>query len=174
MARIHGRTVQKKDLHDQDNHDGVITHLEPDILEREVKRALESITTNKASGGDGIPVELFQILKDEAVKVLYSICQQIWKTQEWSQDWKRSVFIPIPKKGNAKECLNYHTITLISHASKVMLKILQARLQQYVNRELPDVQPGFRKDRGSRDQTANIFWIFKKTRVPKKHLFLLS
>ena len=137
--------LYKKDLHDPDNHDGVITDLEPDILECEVKWALESITTNKASGGDGIPVELFQILKDDAVKVLHSICQQIWKTQQWPQDWKRSVFIPIPKKGNAKECSNYRTIALISHASKVMLKILQARLQQYVNRELPDVPAGFRK-----------------------------
>ena len=115
----------------------MITHLEPDILECEVKWALESITMNKASGSDGIPVELFQILKDDAVKVLHSICQQIWKTQQWSQDWKRSVFIPIPKKGNAKECSNYRTIALISHASKVMLNILQARLQQYMNRELP-------------------------------------
>ena len=130
--------LYKKDLHDPDNHDGVITHLEPDILECEVRWALESITLNKASGGDGIPVELFQILKDDAVKVLHSICQQIWKTQQWSQDWERSVFIPIPKKGNAKECSNYHTIELISHASKVMLKILQARFQQYVNCELPD------------------------------------
>ena len=122
----------KKDLHDPDNHDGEITHthLEPDILEYEVKWALGSNTTNKASGGDGIPVELFQILKDDVVKVLYSICQQIRKTQQWLQDWKRSVFIPILKKGNAKECSNYHTIALISHASKVMLKILQARLQQ--------------------------------------------
>ena len=118
----------------------MITDLEPDILECEVKWALESITRNKASGGDGIPTELFQILKDDAVKVLHSICQQIWKTQQWPQDWKRSVFIPIPEKGNAKECSNYHTIALISHASKVMLKILQARLQQYVNHELPDVQ----------------------------------
>ena len=118
--------LYKKDLHDPDNHDGVITDLEPDILECEVKWALESITTNKTSGGDGIPVELFQILKDDAVKVLDSICQQIWKTQQWPQDWKRSVFILIPKKGNAKECSNYHTIALISHASKVMLKILQA------------------------------------------------
>ena len=125
--------LYKKDLHDPDNHDDVITHLEPDILECEVKWALESITTNKASGGDGIPVELFQILKDDAVKVLHSICQQIWKTKQWPQDWKRSVFIPIPKKGNAKECSNCHTTALISHASKVMLKILQARLQQYVN-----------------------------------------
>ena len=121
------------------NHDGVITHLDPDILECEVKWALGSITTNKASGGDGISVELFQILKDDAVKVLYSICQQIWKTQLWPQDWKRSVFIPTPKKGNAKECSNYRTIALISRASKVMLNILQARLQQYVNGELPDV-----------------------------------
>ena len=116
-----------------------ITHLEQDILECAVKCALESITTNKASGGDGIPIELFQILKDDAVKVLHSICQHIWKTQQWPKDWKRSVFIPIPKKGNAKQCSNYHTIALISHASKVMLKILQARLQQYVNRELPEV-----------------------------------
>ena len=111
---------------------------------------------NKASGGDGIPVEIFQFLKDDAVKVLHSICQQIWKTQQWPQDWKSSVFIPIPKKGNAKECSNYHTVALISHASKVMLKIFQVRLQQYVNRELPDVQAGFRKGRGTRDQTANI------------------
>ena len=128
----------KKDLHNPDNHDGVITHLEPDILECEVKWALGGITTIKASGGDGIPVELFQILKDDAVKVLHSICQQIWKTQRWPQDWKRSVFIPIPKKGNVKECSNYRTIALISHASRLMLKILQARLQQYVNYELPD------------------------------------
>ena len=165
--------LYKKDLHDSDKHDGVITHLEPDILQCEVKWALESITTNKASGGDGIPVELFQILKDDAVKVLHSVCQQIWKTQQWPQDWKRSVFIPNPKKGNAKECSNYHTIALISHASKVMLKILQASLQQYVNRELPDVQAGFRKGRGTRDQIANICWIMEKARVPEKHLFLL-
>ena len=121
--------LYKKDLHNPDNHNGVITDLEPEILECEVKWALESITTNKATGGDGIPVELFQILKDDAVKVLHSICQQIWKTQQWPQDWKRSVFIPFPKKGNAKECSNYHTIALISHTRKVMLKILQARLQ---------------------------------------------
>ena len=130
--------LYKKDLHDPDNHDGMITHLEPDILEREVKWALGSITTNKASGGNGISVELFQILKDDTVKVLHSICQQIWKTEQWPQDWKRLVFIPIPKKGNAKECSNYCTIALISHASKVMLKILPARLQQRVNCELPD------------------------------------
>ena len=148
--------LYKKDLHEPDKHDDVITHLEPDILECEVKRALGSVTTNKASGGDGIPVELFQILKDDAVKVLHSIRQQIWKTQRWPQDWKRSVFIPVPKKGNAKECSNYCTIALISHASQVMLKILQARLQQYMNRELPDVQAGFRKGRGTRDQIANI------------------
>ena len=122
----------------------MITNLEPDILESEVKWALENITTNKASGGDGIPVELFEILKDDAVKVLHSVCQQIWKTQKWPQDWKKSVFIPISKKGNAKECSNYCKIALISHANEVMLKILQARLQQYVNRELPDVQAGFR------------------------------
>ena len=137
--------LYKKDLHNPDNHDGVITDLEPDILECEVKWALESITTNKASGGDGIPVELFQILKDDAVKVLHSICQQIWKIQQWPQDWKRSVFIPIPKKGNAKECSTYCTIALISRTSKVMLKILQARLQQYMNCELPDVQAGLEK-----------------------------
>ena len=126
----------------------MVTHLEPDILECEVKWALGSITTNEARGGDGIPVELFQILNDDAVKVLHSVCQQVRKTQQWPQDcWKRSVFIPVPKKGNAKECSNYCTIALISHASKVMLKILRARLQQYMNRELPDVQAGFRKGR---------------------------
>ena len=152
------KELYQKDLHDPHNHDGVITHihLEPDILEREVKWALGRISTNKASGGDGIPVELFQILKDDALKVLHSICQQIWKTQQWPQDWKRSVFIPIPKKDNAKECSNHHTIALISQSNKEMLKILQARLQQYVNHELPDVQAGFRKGRGTRDQIANI------------------
>ena len=150
------KNCKKKDLHNTDNHDGVITHLEPDILECEVKWALGSITTNKASRGDGIPVELFQILKDDAVKVLHSICQQIWKTQQWPQDWRRSVFIPIPEKGDAKECSNYQTIAFISHTSKILLKILQASLQLYVNWELPDVQARFRKDRGTRDQTANI------------------
>ena len=149
----------------------MITHLEPDILECEVKRALESITTNKASGGDGIPVKLFQILKGDAVKVLLSICQQIWNTQQWPQDWKRSVFIPIPKKGNAKECSNYRKISLISHASKVMLKILQARLQEYVNYELPDVQAAFRKGRGTRDQIANIRWIMEKASEFQKKIF---
>ena len=131
----------------------MITDLEPDILECEVKWALESIPTNKASGGDGIPVELFKILKDDAVEVLHSVCQQIWKTQQSPQDWKMPVLIPISKKGNAKEFSSYHTSAFISHASKVMLKILQARLQQYVNCELPVVQAGFRKDRGTRDQS---------------------
>ena len=163
--------LYKKDLHDPNNHDGVITHLDPDILECEVKWALESITMNKASGGDGISVELFQILKDDAVKVLHSICHQIWKTQQWPQDWKRSVFIPIPKKGNVKECSNYLTIALISHTSKVMLKILQARIQQYVNYELPDGQAGFRKCRGTRDQIANIRWIIKKAREFQKNVY---
>ena len=163
--------LYKKVLHDPDNHDGVITHLEPDILECEVKWALGSITMKKASGGDGIPVELFQILKDHAVIVLHSICQHIWKTQQWPQDWKRSVFVPILKEDNAKECSNYRIIALISHASKVMLKILQARLQQYVNRELPDVQAGFRKGRGTRDQTANIHWIIKEARGAQKNIY---
>ena len=128
---------------------------------------------NKASGGDGIPVELFQILKDDAVKVLHSICQQTWKTQQWPQDWKRSVFLPIPKKGNAKECSNYRTIALISHASKVMLKILQARLQQYMNCELPDVQAGFRKQRNQSSNCQHPLDHGKSKRVPEKHLFLL-
>ena len=149
----------------------MITHLEGDILECEVKWALGSITTNKAGGADGIPVGLFQILKDDAVKVLHSICQQNWKTQQWPQDWQRSVFIPNPKKGNAKECSNYCTIALISHASKVMLKILQARLQQYVNRELPDVQAGFRKGRGTRGQIANIRFIIEKARELQKNIY---
>ena len=128
----------------------MVTHLEPEILECEVKWALGSITTNKTSGSDEISADLFQVPKDDAVKVLHSICQQIWKTQQWPQDWKRSVFIPVPKKGNAKECSNYRTIALFSHASKVMLKILAARLQQYMNNELQNVQAGCRKDRGNR------------------------
>ena len=148
--------LYKKYLHHPDNHDGVITNLEPDILESKIKWALGSIITNKASGRDGIRVALFQILKDDAVKVLHSIYWKIWKTQQWPRDWRRSVFIPIRKKGNSKECSNYHTTVLISHANKVMLKILQARLQQSVNHELPDVQAGFRKGRGSRDQISNI------------------
>ena len=165
MARIHRRTI-KKALHDLGNHDGLITHLEPDILECEVKWASESITTNKANGGNGIPVELFQILKDDAVKGLHSICQHIWKTQQWPQDWKRSVFIPISKKGNAKECSNNCTTAIISHATKVMLKILQTRLQQYVNCELPDVQAGLRKGRGTRDQIA-----IEKAREFQKNIY---
>ena len=160
--------LHKKDLHNPVNHDGVINQSQTSW---NVKWALGSITTNKASGGDGILVELFQIVKDDAIKVLHSIWQQIWKTQQWPQDWKRSVFIPIPKKGNAKECSNYHTIALISHAIKVMLKILQARLQQYVNHELPDVQAGFRKGRGTRDQTDNIRWITEKAREFQKNIY---
>ena len=163
--------LYKKALHGPDNHNDVIIHLEPDILECEVKWALGSITKNKASGGDAIPVELFQILKDDAVKVLHSICQQIWKTRQWPQDWKRSVFIPILKKGNAKECSNYHTIALISHASKVMLNILPASLQQYMIHELPDVQAGFRKGRGSRHQIANICGIIEKARKFQKNIY---
>ena len=178
--------LYKKDLHDPNNYNGVITHLEPDILECKAKWALGSITINKASGSDGIPVELFQILKDDAVKVLHSICQQIWKTQQWPHDCKRSIFIPISKKDNAKECSNYNTISHISHTSKVMLKILQARLQQYVNRELPDVQAGLRKGRGTRDQIAIAIAITiaiqmiklpldyqKSKRGPEKYLLLL-
>ena len=163
--------LYKKDIHDPDNHEGVITHLEPNILEYEVKWALRSITPNKASGGDGIPVKQFQTLKDDVVKVLHSICQQVWKTQQWPQYQKRSVFIPIPKKVNAKECSNYDTIALISHTSKVMPEILQAMLQQYVNRELPDVQAGFRKVRGTRDQIAKIHWITEKAREFQKNIY---
>ena len=172
MTRINRRTGQKKkNLHDPDNHDDVITNLEPDILKCEVKWALGSITMNKASRGDGIPVELFQILKDDAMKALHSTSQQMWKIYQWPQDWKRSVFIPIPKKSNANECSNYRTIALISHASKVMLKILQARLQEYVNRGLPDVQAGFRKGRGTRDHIANICWIIKKAREFQRNIY---
>jgi len=160
--------LYEKDLHDPYNHDGVITHLEPDILECKVEWALGNITTNNASGGDGIPAELFQVLKDDAVNMLYSICQQIWKTQQWPEDWKISVFIPIPKKGIAKEYSNYCTILLISHSSKIMLKILEARLQLYVYCELPDVQARFRKGRGTRDQIANTCWISKKQEHSKK------
>ena len=149
----------------------MITDLEQDILECEVKWALESITMNKTSGGDGIPVELFQILKDDAVKVLHSICQQIWKTQQCPQDWKRSVFIPIPKKGNDKEESSHYTIALISHTGKVMLKILQARRQHYVNRELPDVQADFRKGRRCRGQIANICWIMEKASEFQKNIY---
>ena len=170
MARIHRRTVQK-DLHDPDNHDCVITDLEPDILECEVKWALGNLIMDRASKSDGIPAELFQILKDDALKVLHSICQQIWKTQQWPQDWKRAVFISIPKKSNAKEFSNYHPTALISHATKVMLKILQARLQQYENCDLPDVQAGFRKGRGTRDQIANIRWIIEKAQEFQENIY---
>ena len=163
--------LYQKDLHDPDKHDRVITHLEPDILECKIKWALGSITMNKASGGDGTAAELFQILKDDPVKVLHSMCQQIWKTQQWPQDWKRSFLIQIPKKGNCKECSNYRTEELISHASEVMLKILQARFQQYVNQELPDAQAGLRKGRGIRDQIANICWIVEKTREFQKNIY---
>ena len=168
--------IYKKDVHDPDNHSSMITHLEPDILECEVKWALGSIIMNKASGSDGIPVELFQIVKEDAVKALHSICQQIWKAHHWPQDWKRSVFIPIPKKGNAKqcqECSNHCTITLISHTSKVMPKILQPRLQQYVSRELPVVQAGFRNGRGIGDQIANLH-IIEKAREFQKNIYYID
>ena len=163
--------LYKRDLNDPENHDGVISHLESDIQESDIKWSLGSITMNKASGGDGIPVELFQILKDDSMKVLHSICQQILKPQQWPQDWKRSVFIPISKKGNAKECSSYHTIALISHTSKVMLIILQVNLQHHVNHELPDVQALFRKGRGTRDQIANNCWIIKKAREFQKNIY---
>ena len=166
MERRH-RRLYKKNFNGPDNHDGVITHLETDILECEVKWALGSDTMNKANKGDGIPDELFQILKDDAVKVLHRICQQIWKAQQLSQDWKRSVFIPIPKKGKAKESSN-QTIALVSHASKVMLKILQVRLQQYLNCELLEGQGRFRKGRGIRDPIANIHWIITKQESSRK------
>ena len=148
--------------------------MESDILECEVKWALGSINMNKASGGDGIPAELFQVLKDDAVKVLHLTYPQIWKTQQWPQDWKRSLFITIPKKGKAKQRSNYHTTALISHTSKVTLKILQARLQQYMNWELPDVQAGFRKGRRTKDQTGNMLDHRKSKRIPEKHLLLLN
>ena len=174
MARIQ-KNCTKKDLHDPDNHDGAITHLEPDILECEVKWALEKHHYEQSWWRWWNSSWAISDPKNDAVKV-YSTCQQIWKTQQWPQDWKRSVFIPTPKKGNAKQCSNYHTIALISHASKVMLKILQAKLQQYVNHEFPDVQAGFRKGRGTRDQIANSLWIIEKAREfqkKKTHLFLL-
>ena len=163
--------LHKKDLNDPDNHDGVITHLEPDILQCEMKWALGSITMNKASGGDGFPVELFQILKDDAVKVLCSICQQIWKTQQWLQDWKRSVFIPIPKKGNAKECSNYHTIALISHARKVKLKILQHRLEQYMNSQMDKLD--LEKAEKQRSNCQHLPDHRKSKPIPEKRLLLL-
>ena len=162
--------LYKKDLHEPDTHNGVITHLEPNTLECEVKWALGSITTNKASGGDRTPVELFQILKHDAVKVLHSICQQIWKFSSGHRIGKGQFFIPLPKKGNAKECTNYCTIALILHAKKVMLKILQDRFQQYMNHKLPDVQGGFRKGRGTRDQITPIYWIIEKARKFQKNI----
>ena len=165
--------LYKKALNDPDNHDGVIIHLEPDILECEVKLALGSIATNKANGGDRIPVELFQILKDDAVKSAVLSTPAIWKTQQWPRDWKRSVFIPIPKKSNAKECSNYHTIALISHANKVMLKIFQTRVQQYMNHEVPGVQAGFNRQRNQRSNCQHLLDHQKSKRVTEKHLFLL-
>ena len=170
MARVHRVTIQKK-ISYPDNHDGVITHLEPGILECKVKWALGSITMNKATRGDGIPVDLFQILKDDAVRVLHSICQQFWKTQQWPQEWKRSVFIPIPKKGNAKECSNYYTIWLTSHPSKIMIKILQASLEQYMSWELSDIQAGFTKGRVTKDQIPNICCFRGKAREFQKNIF---
>ncbi|XP_062826154.1 uncharacterized protein LOC134296092 [Anolis carolinensis] len=154
----------------EDSFDSVMSELELDILRSEVEWALRSIAKNKAAGDDGIPAELFKILEGDAVKVMHAICQQIWKTQDWSSDWKKSIYIPIPKKGNAKECSNFRTVALISHASKVMLKILQGRLQQYIERELPDVQAGFRKGRGTRDQIANIRWIMEEAREFQKNI----
>ena len=165
--------LYKKDLHDPENHNGMITHLEPDILEWEVKWALGNITTNKVSGGDGIPVELFQILKDDSVKVLHWICHKSWKTQQWPQDWKWPVFVPIPKKDNAKECSNYHTIALISHTSKVMPKILQARLQQYVNREFQMFKLDLEKAEEPEIKLATSVESSKKQEITRKHLLLL-
>ena len=168
--------LYRKGVRNPDIQDGVITHLEPDFLECKLQRALRSTTMIKASEGDGIPVELFQTLRDDAVKVLHSKFHQIWKTQQWPRDWKRSVFIPIPKKGNAKECSNYCTTAFISRASKVMLKILQARLQYYINRELPYVQAGFRKARGTRDhpfdQFGTIRLIIRKVREFQKKKYV--
>ena len=172
MVRIHRRTVQKN-LHDQDNHNGVITHLEPDILECEVKWALGNITTNKARGDDGIPVKLFQILKDDAVKVLHSICQQIWKTQQRPQDWERSVFIPIPKKGNTKECSNYCTIALIPHASKVMLKILKAGFNSMSTMNFQMFKLDLEKAEEPEIKLPTLLDHQKSKRVPEKHLLLL-
>jgi len=171
VVRTHTQKLYRKDLQDPEKHNSVILYLEPDILECKVKWALGSITTNKGSGGDGIAVELFQILTDDAMKVLHSICQQVWKSQQWLQDWKWSVFIPIPTTGNIKECSNYHTIALISHASKVILKILQARSQQKMKCKLPNIQAGFRKGRGTRDQTDNIHWIMEKAREFQKNIY---
>ena len=166
--------LYRKDLRDPGNQNGVIIHLEPDILECEVKWALRSITMNKASGGDGIPLELLQIIKDDAVKVLHSICQKTWKTQRWPQNWERTLFIPIHRKGNVRECSNYHRIALISHTSKVMLKILQARLQWYVNCDSPDVQAGFRKrQRNQKSNCQHLLDHQESKRISEKHLPVL-
>ena len=164
--------LYKKDLNEPNNYDGMVSYPEPDIVECEVKWALGSTAVNKASGCDGIPVEQFRTLKYDVIKVLHSICQQIWKTQQWPQDWKRLILIPVPKKGSTKECSNHQTIALISHASTIILKILHARLQHYMNQELPDVQAGFRKDRGTRDEIANIFWITEKAKEFQKTVYL--
>ena len=162
----------QKYLNEPDYYDGMVGHPEPDILECEVKWALGGTAVNKASGWDGIPVELFKTLKDDAIKALHSICQQIWKTQQQPQDWKRSILIPLPKKGSTKECANQPAIAVISYASKVVLKILHARLQHYVNQELPDVEPRFLKGRGTRDQIVNIHWIIEKAREFQKNTYL--
>uniref|UniRef100_A0A803TXW0 ribonuclease H n=1 Tax=Anolis carolinensis TaxID=28377 RepID=A0A803TXW0_ANOCA len=169
--REYTEDLYRRDKNIEDSFDSVVNELEPDILRSEVEWALRSTANNKAAGEDGIPAELLKILKDDAVKVMHAICQQIWKTQEWPSDWKKSIYIPIPKKGNAKECSNFRTVALISHASKVMLKILQGRLQQYMERELPDVQAGFRKGRGMRDQIANIPWIIEEAREFQKNIY---
>ena len=172
MERIHGRTVSKKNLNEPDYYDGVVSHPESDFLESEVKWALGSTSVNKASGCDGIPVELFKTLKDDAIKVLHSICQQICKTQQWPQDWKMSILIPIPKKGITNECASLRTVALISHDRKVMLKILHARHQHYENQEFPDVPAGFKKGRGTRDQIANICWIIENATEFQKNIYL--
>ena len=171
MERIHERTVQK-DLKELDYYDDVVSHPETDILKSKVKQALGSTAVNTASRCGGIPIELFKILQDDATKVLHSICQQVWKTQQWPQDWKRSILLSVSKKGSTKECANHQTVAVISHASKVMLKILYARLQHYANKELPDVQAGFRKGRGTRDQIVNIHWIIERAREFQKNIYL--
>ena len=162
----------KKDLNELDYYDGVVSQPESDILECKVKWTLRSTAVNKASGCDEIPAELFKSLNDDIIKVLHSLCQQIWKTQQWPQDWKRSTLIPIPKKGSTKEYANHQTVVLISHASQIMLKILHARLQHYANQELPKIQAGFRKGRRIRDQIANICWIIEKARGFQKNIYL--
>ena len=166
------KNCMKKDLNEADYYSGVVSHPQPDFLESKVKWALGSTAVNKASGCNGIPVELFKTLKDDAIKVLHSICQQIWKTQQWPQDWKRSILIPVPKKDSAKECANRRTVALISHANKVVLKILHATLQHYADQELPDVQAGFRKERGNRDEISNIRWIIEKAGEFQRNLYL--